>query len=434
MAEVRKFDVLILGAGPAGLSAAICLADSGFNIALIDKAEFPKNKTCGDGLTLDVINQLHLISPELGEAFMNFPLKFPVYETRIFSPDFRNISIPSVSKGQGKPMFICRRVDFDYFLFQYVKHFENIRIFQNTKAVDVVKNKGSICVHADDCCFEGKILICADGATSISSAFQDLKRRKKEQFTLGLRAYYKGISPLNEFNPIEIYFIKDILPGYLWIFPLGNGFANVGMGVSVSDLKKYHGSIKEKFEELIKREPLKKRFEHAVNVEPVKGHVLPMSGKKKSISGKRYLMAGDAAGLVDPFSGEGVGNAIRSGRVAAAHIKNCFCKNDFSAEFNKAYDKEIYKRVGNEFFTGRVLLRLCKSYGFINFFIWAICKNEKQTDSFHRALKKYSIHKKSKMFLLLLRITYILTIQNIITSMVRTIKHHGEENTNIKDY
>lgn len=414
MSEENKFDVLILGAGPAGLSAAICLADSGLRIALIDKAEFPKNKICGDGLTLDVVNQLYLISPELGEAFINFPLKFPVYETRIFSPDFRNISIPSLSKGQSKPMFTCRRTDFDYFLFQYVKHFENIRIFQNTKALGIAQNKDSICVHTDDCDFEGKILICADGATSISSSFHGHKKRKKEQFTLGLRSYYKGISPLNDNNPIEIYFVKDILPGYLWIFPLGNGLANVGMGVSVSDLKKYHGSVKEKFEDLIKREPLKKRFGHAVCLEPVKGHLLPMSGEKECISGNRFLVAGDAAGLVDPFSGEGVGNAIRSGRVAATHIKNCFIENDFSAEFNKAYDKEMYKMIGNEFFTGRILLQCCKSPGFINFFTGAIGKNEKQTDSFYRALKKYSIHKKANVFLLLLRILYILTIQNVI--------------------
>jgi len=417
MPAEKKFDVLILGAGPAGLSAAIGLADSGLSVAMIEKSEFPKNKTCGDGLTLDVVHQLRLLSPELEEAFMNFPLKFPVYGTGIFSPDFRNISIPSVCKGQSRPMYTCRRKDFDHFLFQYIRKFENIHIFKNTKALNVIQDEESISIHTVESDFTGKILIFADGASSLSSEIQGKKKRTKEHRTLGIRAYYKDIMPFNDNRYIEIYFIKDILPGYFWIFPLGNGLSNVGMGVKVSTLKERNISIKEKFEELIEREPLKQRFEKAICVEQAKGHLLPMAGKKESISGSRFIIAGDAAGLVDPFSGEGVGNAIRSGRVAAAHVKNCFTAADFSAGFNKAYDKELFRRLGKEFLIGRIMLQCCKSQGLLQFFIGTIGKNEKHLATFHKALEGYSSGEKGKGIYLILKLLYILTIQNIISSV-----------------
>ena len=408
MAEKRIFDVLILGAGPSGIAAAIVLADSGLSIGIIEKSGFPREKTCGDGLTLDIVNQLKIIAPELYEEFLKLPFKTEVHETLMFSPKNKCITIPSYYAGKATPFYTCRRSDFDNFLYQYALRFKNIEFILNSKAQEVFQKSNSIALHTDDMHYEGKILIFADGANSMSTSLPGRNRKPGKDLTLGIRTYYKGVNPLSERNPIEIYYMKDILPGYLWIFPMGNGLANVGMGVSLAVIQKKEINIKEKFDELLESDIFKNRFKNAQRLEPVKGHILPMSGKKENISGNRFVVTGDAAALVDPFSGEGVGNAIRSGRVAAEHIKKCFLAGDFSESFNKAYDKEIYRRVGHEFRMGRMLIKLCKFPFIINSFIGIINKSSGKKETFRKAICDYSLGKKRKGLHLILAILRLL--------------------------
>jgi menaquinone-9 beta-reductase len=129
-------------------------------------------------------------------------------------------------------------------------------------------------------------------------------------------------------------------------------------------------NLKETLQTLLQTHPhIKERFKNAKPLETVKGYGLPLGSKKRNISGERFLLTGDAAALIDPFSGEGIGNAIRSGRVAADHIKRCFDENNFSASFNKAYDKEIYKRMWNEFKISRTLQWLTNFPLLFNFVI-----------------------------------------------------------------
>ena len=130
-------------------------------------------------------------------------------------------------------------------------------------------------------------------------------------------------------------------------------------------------------------------------METIKGYGLPLGSKKRNISGKGFLLTGDAAALIDPFSGEGIANAIRSGRVAADHALSCFEKRDFSAAFNKNYDKEIYRRMWNEFKISRTLQYLITYKWAFNFAI----KKAKQSKYIQQFLIEAlaSIDKKKKM-------------------------------------
>jgi menaquinone-9 beta-reductase len=94
-----------------------------------------------------------------------------------------------------------------------------------------------------------------------------------------------------------------------------------------------------------------------------------LGSKLRNISGERFLLTGDAASLIDPFSGEGIGNAIRSGRVAAEHILTCFDQQNFSAEYNLAYDKEIYRRMWKELKVSHSLQKLCRYPWLFNFVV-----------------------------------------------------------------
>jgi flavin-dependent dehydrogenase len=111
------------------------------------------------------------------------------------------------------------------------------------------------------------------------------------------------------------------------------------------------------------------RFVNAKQTDPLKGFGLPIGSRKRNISGHRFLLVGDAASLIDPFTGEGIGNAIRSGRIAADHIKKCFAANDFSASFNKRYDDEIYNKMWRELKLSRTLQQLLKYPGLFNFVV-----------------------------------------------------------------
>ncbi len=100
--EIKKFDVVIVGAGPAGAACAIRLGRSGLKVALLDKATFPRDKTCGDALSVDVINQLAMLSDKLATDFTFLENKTPSYGVKIFSPDHQCVDIPFVHKNEKR--------------------------------------------------------------------------------------------------------------------------------------------------------------------------------------------------------------------------------------------------------------------------------------------------------------------------------------------
>jgi flavin-dependent dehydrogenase len=197
-----------------------------------------------------------------------------------------------------------------------------------------------------------------------------------KHYSAGLRIYYKNVTNFHKENFIELHFFKAILPGYLWIFPLPNNEANVGIGMLSSYVSKKKVNLKKVLQDLIKTHPnLKERFKNAEPLETIKGFGLPLGSKKRKISSNRVLLLGDAAGLIDPFSGEGIANAIRSGRVAAEHLKQCIKLNDFSAKMNLNYDKEIYRLMQKEFKISRTLQNLCKYPRLFNYIVNKANKN-----------------------------------------------------------
>jgi menaquinone-9 beta-reductase len=140
---------------------------------------------------------------------------------------------------------------------------------------------------------------------------------------------------------------------------MANNKANVGIGLLSSEVSKRKINLKEVLQELITTQPgIKERFKNARALETVKGYGLPLGSKKRKISGNRFMLAGDAAGLIDPFTGEGIANSVRSGRIAAKHVIACHKANDFSAAATRQYDKEIYAAMWKEFKLSSLLQKL----------------------------------------------------------------------------
>lgn len=369
MAE-QTFDVVIVGAGPAGASCAIKLANSGLKVALLDKATFPRDKTCGDALSVDVINQLSMLSGALAKDFETLENKIPSYGVKIFSPDHNYIDIPFIYKGVKSCGYISPRMNFDNLLFQHVRLNSNIHIYENCTVTQIVVKDDKAELQTSQGNFTAEIVVGADGAHSVVSKYLGDIKVEKEHYSAGLRVYYEGVTSFHEENFIELHFFKKILPGYLWVFPLADNKANVGIGMLSSTVSKKKVNLKEVLQNLLQTHPhLKERFANAKPLETIKGYGLPLGSKKRNISGKRFLLTGDAAALIDPFSGEGIANAIRSGRVAAEHIITCFNEKNFSAAVNKRYDKEIYRRMWKEFTISRTLQHVVTYPVLFNFVI-----------------------------------------------------------------
>ncbi len=383
--QAKHFDVLIVGAGPAGSATALELGKSGLNVGVLDKAGFPRDKTCGDALSVDVVNQLAMLSEDLSLDFEKFPHKTPSYGVKIFAPGSQHIDIPFLHGGEKKCGYICKRSDFDHLLVGRVKKHPNVTVFENCAVDRVDINDDQTVIHTASGLFTAEMVVGADGAQSVVAKNTGTYQPDRKHYSGGLRIYYDGVTSFHDDHYIELYFFKSILPGYLWIFPLPDNKANVGIGMLSSEISKKKINLTRTLKELLATHPLlKERFEHAKPMESVKGYGLPLGSLKRKISGDRFLLVGDAASLIDPFTGEGVANALRSGRIASEHIVQCFEQRNFTASFNTRYDSEIYRRMWKELRISKTLQRLCRYPSLFNF----IVKKANQSKVVHQFLEE----------------------------------------------
>lgn len=129
--NTKLYDVIIIGAGPAGCSCAYMLRNSDLRIAIIDKDAFPRDKICGDALSADVINQMNLMDEGLANEFQLLDQKQPSHGVRFFAPNGRNLDIDFVNTKHSKAAgYICKRKDFDFFLFSKIKSQANVDVFK----------------------------------------------------------------------------------------------------------------------------------------------------------------------------------------------------------------------------------------------------------------------------------------------------------------
>ncbi len=374
MEEKKQFDVIIVGAGPAGCVAAYQLGKSKLKVALIEKGTFPRDKICGDALSPDVTNQLRLIDEKLIADFQKLSEKRPAKKIHFFAPNHERLDLDFKKKLDS---YVAKRIDFDNFLFQQLKKTEHLDILEGVQTQALSISEQGVSMKTDQGTFHAPIILGADGANSFVKRNLQGKQLDKDHYCAGLRQYYQGVEGITPDSGIELHFYKEALPGYLWIFPLPNDQANVGIGMLSSAISKHKIDLKKMMQELITTHPkLKDRFKNARAIEKVKGFGLPIGSRKVKCSGNRYLLLGDAASLIDPFTGEGIGNAIRSGRVAADHILDAFKVKRFDAAFHRAYDHELYRRMWSELRISRFLQKMLKYPWLFNYVVKKANKNE----------------------------------------------------------
>lgn len=373
-----KTNAIIIGAGPAGAGTSIYLSKAGISHVIIEKDFFPRDKVCGDACSGKTAFVLRKANPEwLQEVYQRTDEFTPSHGIVFVAPNGKPLNIPfkpSTHAGELAPGFTTPRLVFDNFLFEKLPS-KHTTIFQQSVVKSITREDGMVEVmflqNGVEHIVSAPYIIGADGDKSIVRKQFLPNHTTDKTSAVGLRAYYSGIKDMHPKNYIELHFLPEILPGYLWIFPLPNGRANVGVGILSEKIRSKKINLREKMLAAIKNNPnIAPRFKDAELEGKILGWGLPMGMKRTPASGDNFILTGDAASLIDPFSGEGIGNALYSGMLAANAIEKGLQDSRYDGEFLKQeYDDVLYKRIGDELKIGNTLQKLCGYPWLFNFVV-----------------------------------------------------------------
>lgn len=358
-------EVIIVGAGPAGSTTAFFLAREGVKVTLIDQAVFPREKICGDGISPR--------APYIMEKMGLLPWaeeNFPKQKVRLGAPDGTVVEAPG---APGDPPFdyegfVIPRKIFDNALVERAVEVgaqlvEGTRITALERLTpDRVRAVGR--QNGKQVTFEAPLLISAEGATSSLTRKLGLVPGPPE--SIATRQYFEEIDH-EEPGLLEIHWEKSILPGYGWIFHLGGGRANVGIGMYAQEALERKVNFHDLFETFITNNPYARRVtEKARPVGLNRGFPLRMDAHAVTPYLDNVLVVGEAAGLVHPMSGEGIGPSMVCAEIAAAHARKALERGDLSATQLASYGKVFQETFGRLHRTARFARKFMEIQPFVN--------------------------------------------------------------------
>lgn len=339
-------DAAVVGAGPAGSSAAYFLARRGFDVLLLDKAHFPRDKTCGDGLSpraLSVLDEIGLL-PELLSRGRR------IRQVQFFTPDGNTLgaSFPPHAGLPDYTLVVPRFALDDLIRRQAVSAGArfiggvNVRgIGRAGRHMEVVGQGGER--------YLARLVVLATGA-SLPLLLATGVLRRAPPFMVAARAYYEGIRGLD--GSIDFHFDGVPLPGYGWVFPISEDCANVGAGYFSTGLRGRFmpKSPRVAFERFIALPRLRRLLGGADRPGPVKSFPLRVDFASAPTVGEGILLAGEACGLVNPLTGEGIDYALESGQIAAEFAAEAIPRGDLSRRGLQGYDRRLRRKYQRQFF------------------------------------------------------------------------------------
>jgi geranylgeranyl reductase family protein len=370
----HRYDALVVGGGPSGAACAYWLATAGHDVLLIEKKRYPREKTCGDGLTPRSVKQLEDmgLAEELAKFHRFFGLRSHAFGRTVEMRWPTHPELPNYG-------YIITRKDLDQLVAQRAAK-AGATVWEAAEATTPIIEggllRGAVVTAKDESAVRevrANYVIVADGANSRFGRALGTTRNRKYPLGMAIRGY--DTSPRADEPWIESWLdIRDkannVLPGYGWIFPVGDGRVNVGIGL-LSTFNQWKAvNTTHLMESFVQYAPASWDLRPETCCGPPTGGRLPMGLSVGPHAGPNYLVVGDAGGSINPFNGEGIAYAYETGRLAASAVNQALVRGDgmalasYPAQLEEAYG--LYYKVARAFvkIIGRPeLMRLLVSTG-----------------------------------------------------------------------
>jgi geranylgeranyl reductase family protein len=360
-------DVIVVGAGPAGSATATHLARRGLNVSLLEKSAFPREKVCGDGLTPRATRQLIRLGIDTSEAAGWLHNK----GLRIYGGGDQPFQLEWPDLADFPPYGLVRpRADFDDLLVRNAEA-SGVTLYERANVTEPILDARTDRIVGvttkDGRRFSAPMVVAADGNSTRLSLALGLNRRDDRPMGVAVRTYYT--SPRHDDDYMESWLElwegkpgeSALLPGYGWIFGMGDGTCNVGLGI----LNTSSAFGKTDYKDLLKRwldnTPEEWGFRDENMTAPVRGAALPMGFNRQPHYTRGLLLVGDAGGMVNPFNGEGIAYAMESGEIAADAMAEAHYRGVGTASAERAlesYPLKLKAELGGYFTLGRAFVKL----------------------------------------------------------------------------
>ena len=358
-AQALDADVVIVGGGPAGAAAAFHLAQGGQKVIIVDQKAFPRDKVCGDFVGPVALIELDRMGVNRVQGYK----ETNIIRQASLSLNGRRLVTSPIPEVKGVPHYgrVIPRQQLDAWILDAAQS-AGATVLKEYRATGYTVDRDGVTVQSagDKPALRAKMLIAADGSTSVLALQLRGQRPRNSDRILAVRAYFENVQGSDE--EADLFFTGSSFPGYYWLFPTGQGHANVGVGMALDTLPATTEHLRDMLLRLIETDKaLRNRLSGAKMIGKIASWTLTVYNPRLPTVGDRVALIGDAAGLINSLNGEGIQYALQSGRWVAETVLECAKRREFSVESLSSYDARLRSELGFDMALSSLVVQLIRN-------------------------------------------------------------------------